>query len=158
MSTNAQEPVQTQPQDNDKEYNFAQLRKQAEQERYYRQQAELKAAELEKQLQTRSAPAEEEDDDSEPYVDKRKLKKELSRLEQNSKQITQNEVQRQVQQALADERKQNWMKSNPDFYEVMQNAEKFAQKDPDLAETILEMPDTFERQKLAKTRLPTAIP
>lgn len=149
MSTNAQEPVQNQPQENDKEYNFAQLRKQAEQERYYRQQAELKTAELEKQLQNKAQSAnEDDDDDSEPYVDKRKLKKELSKFEQNSKQVTQSEVQRQVQQALSEERKQNWMKNNPDFYEVMQHAEKFAQKDPELAETILEMPDTFERQKL----------
>jgi hypothetical protein len=30
----------------------------------------------------------------------------------------------------------------------MQHAEKFAQKDPELAETILNMPDSFERQKL----------
>jgi len=41
-----------------------------------------------------------------------------------------------------------WLKNNPDFYEVLQNAEKFAQKDPELAESILEMPDTFARQKL----------
>jgi len=30
----------------------------------------------------------------------------------------------------------------------MQHVEKFAQMDPELADTILEMPDTFERQKL----------
>jgi hypothetical protein len=30
----------------------------------------------------------------------------------------------------------------------MANAQKFADKDPELAETILTMPDTFERKKL----------
>lgn len=149
MSTNMQDnqtPAQEQVQ-NDKEYNFAQLRKQAEQERLLRQQAEARAAELER-LVSAKHEQEDDDDDSEPYVDKRKLKKELSRFQETTKQVTQSEVQRQVQQALAEERRQTWLKSNPDFYEVMQHAQKFAEKDPELAETILEMPDTFERQKL----------
>ena len=50
--------------------------------------------------------------------------------------------------ALSEERKTNWLKTNSDFYEVMQHAEKFAEKDPELAETILAMPEGFERQKL----------
>ena len=41
-----------------------------------------------------------------------------------------------------------WLENNPDFYDVLQHAEKLAQKDPDLAESILEMPEGFERQKL----------
>ena len=40
------------------------------------------------------------------------------------------------------------MKQNPDFYDVMQHAQAFADKDPELAETILSMPEGFERQKL----------
>ena len=50
--------------------------------------------------------------------------------------------------ALTQERQNNWLRSNNDFEEVMQHAEKLHQLDPDLAESILEMPDTFERQKL----------
>ena len=50
--------------------------------------------------------------------------------------------------AITEERQNNWMKNNPDFQEVMSHAEKFAQLDPELAETILEMPAGFERQKL----------
>ncbi len=61
---------------------------------------------------------------------------------------TQSEIQSAVHTALREERKQNWMKANPDFYEVLQHADKFAQKDPELAESILEMPEGFERQKL----------
>ena len=41
-----------------------------------------------------------------------------------------------------------WLKNNPDFYEVMNHAQAFADKDPELAESILEMPEGFERQKL----------
>jgi len=40
------------------------------------------------------------------------------------------------------------MKNNPDFYEVMNHAQKFAERDPELAESILTMPEGFERQKL----------
>lgn len=148
MSVNPQDnqAQATEQSNNDKEYNFSQLRKQAEHERYLRQQAELKLQEAEKQLQAQ--PKHDDDDDDEPYVDRRKLKKELSKFEQNTKQVTQNEVQKQVQAALSEERRQNWLRANGDFQEVMSHAQTFAEKDPELAEAILDMPDTFERQKL----------
>ena len=147
MSANPQDTQVQEQTKIDKDENLIRLRKHAEHQQYLREQAEARAAELERKLQ--SVPQnDDDDDDSEPYVDKRKLKKELSKFEQNTKQITQSEVQRQVQQAIAEERRQNWLKNNADFYEVMQHAEKFAEKDPELAETILTMPDTFERQKL----------
>jgi hypothetical protein len=50
--------------------------------------------------------------------------------------------------ALQNERKTNWLKNNPDFHEVLSHAEKLALKDPELAESLLEMPEGFERQKL----------
>jgi hypothetical protein len=51
--------------------------------------------------------------------------------------------------AAKEELKQEmWLENNPDFYEVLGNAEKFAQRSPKLAETILRMPEGFERQKL----------
>jgi hypothetical protein len=53
-----------------------------------------------------------------------------------------------VHTALKEERKSNWIKQNPDFYKVLEHAEKLANKDPELAESILEMPESFERQKL----------
>ena len=46
------------------------------------------------------------------------------------------------------ERQNNWLKQNPDFYSVMEHANAFADKDPELAETILQMPEGFDRQKL----------
>jgi hypothetical protein len=147
MSVPTQNNQEQATQDKDKEYNFAQLRKQAEQERLMRQQAEAKAAELERQLQSRQTSPDDDEDD-EPYVDKRKLKKELSKTQAAIKQDNQAEIQRGIQEALQQERRNNWLENNPDFQEVMNHAQKFAEKAPKLAESILKMPDTFERQQL----------
>lgn len=151
MSINVQDnQVQATEPKSDKENNFALIRKQLEQANAGKQAAEERAAALERQIQERSRAVQDEDDerDDEPYVDKRKLSKTLSKFGEQSRQQTQQDVKQAVQQALAEERRANWLKSNPDFYEVMTHVEKFAQKDPELAETILEMPDGFERQKL----------
>lgn len=158
MSVNAQEQIQTTQQppveqkpaeQGSKEYNFAQIRKQLEAERAARQQAEEKTKEYERIVQSQKQSHDEDDDgDDEPYVDKRRLKKELSRVVQKASSDTDSKIQSAVQQALAEERRSQWMRNNPDFAEVMSHAQKFAEKDPELAETILEMPDTFERQKL----------
>jgi len=130
----------------DKELNFRAL------EQKYQQQLAQERSErerLQQELQQRqSAQTNDDDEDSEPYVDHKRLKKEQAKFGQQMKQETQTEIQKAVQKALNEERKQNWMKNNADFYDVMQHAEKFAQTDPELAETILEMPEGFERQKL----------
>lgn len=131
---------------NDKEINFR------KQEAMYMRQLDQQRQEtenLKRELEASRKPIhQEEDDDSEPYVDRKKLDKTLAKFGQQQTQQTQTEIQKAVNMALKDERKQNWIKSNPDFYEVLQNADKFAERDPELAEAILEMPDTFERQKL----------
>lgn len=134
----------------DKEMNFR-----AQQEKYERLLAQERSAreaaekEANRLAQERSRTnAHEDEDDSEPYVDHKKLNKTLAKFGEQTQKQTQSEIQKAVQVALHEERKQNWIKNNPDFYEVLQHAEKFAQKDPELAETILEMPEGFERQKL----------
>lgn len=91
---------------------------------------------------------EEDEEDDEPYVDRRKLEKKLAKFGEKTKQETQSDIQREVQKALDEERKRNWLKQNPDFYDVLQHADKFAQLDEELADTILDMPDGFSRQKL----------
>ncbi len=148
MTSPTQENQVEQAKPSDKELNFRALeqkyQKQLEQERSARLEAERVAQEM----QSRKQLVDEDEDDSEPYVDKKRLKKEQEKFGQQIKQHTSAEIKQAVQQALGEERKQNWLKNNPDFYDVLQHAEKFAQKDPDLAESILEMPDTFERQKL----------
>lgn len=134
---------------NDKEYNFRQLeakyQRQLEQEREARLQAERAAQEaMSRQQQSHEA----EDSDDEPYVDHKKLEKKLAKFGEKARQETQSEIQRAVQMAIQEERQQTWVKNNPDFYDVLKNAEKFAMHDPELAETILQMPDSFDRQKL----------
>jgi hypothetical protein len=128
----------------DKELNFRALQAKYEKQLGEERQARLEAERI---VQERSRAQDDEHDD-EPYVDHKKLDKKLARFGEKNKQETQTEIKNAVQSALYEERKQNWMRNNPDFYDVMQNAEKFAQKDPELAETILEMPESFERQKL----------
>lgn len=134
---------------NDSEYNFAQLRKKLEQEQQARLQAEERAAKLEQLAQNRAASQDDDDDDDgEPYIDRKRLKKEFSKVVPRLKEETKLDVRQEVQKAIQQERQQAWMRSNPDFYEVMNHAQKLADKDPELAETILEMPEGFERNKL----------
>lgn len=108
---------------------------------------ELQTQQQESQKRMRE-PENDEDDDSEPYVDHKKLKKQFTKFGQS----TQSDIQRAMEsakQAAKEELKQEmWLENNPDFYDVLQNADRFAQRAPKLAETILRMPDNFERQKL----------
>lgn len=124
--------------------------KQLEQERLAREQAEQKTLELERRTQQLSKPLDDDDDDAEPYVDKRKLKKELNRFGEQAKQQTSQEIQQAVQQALDQERTKNYLKENSDFNNIMGSdvVQKFADLHPRLAENILRMPEGFERQKL----------
>lgn len=148
MTENIQEqaaPVQPQ---SDKEYNFAQIRKQLEQERQARLQAEQRAAEYERSLQQRQQESPDEYDDSEPYVDHKRLEKKFSSFEKRMEEKIDKKAEERARMMLGEERRNSWLKNNPDFYDVLQHAEKFAQHDPELAETILEMPEGFERQKL----------
>lgn len=147
MTSPTTENQAEQPQPSNKELNFRQL------EAKYERQLAHERAEREKlahELQQRQQQphASDDDEDDEPYVDKKKLTKTLAKFGQGVKQETQTEIQRAVHTALQEERKQNWLKNNGDFYDVLQHAEKFAQHDPELAESILTMPEGFERQKL----------
>lgn len=136
----------------DKELNFrnleAKYQKELAAERQARFEAEKERQRLEQEMLAKKQHIEEDDDDSEPYVDKKKLQKQLARFGEQTQKQTQSEIQRAVSTALQEERKANWLKQNNDFYDVLQHAEKLAQRDPELAETILEMPEGFERQKL----------
>lgn len=134
----------------DKEYNFRaqeqKFQRLLEEERNKRLEQERKLQELEKRFQS---PKEEEDEsDDDPYIDHRKLEKKLAKYDQKVRQETSTQIQQAVQEALAEERRQSWMKNNADFYEIMQHADKLQERDPELADTILAMPNNFERQKL----------
>lgn len=149
MTVSPDESIAPENKLSDKELNFRQLeakyQRQLEQERAARLEAEKRAEEA---ARKKSIDEDDEDDDSEPYVDHRKLDKKLAKFGEQTQKITQTEIQKAVQAALQEEKKQSWLKNNSDFYDVLQHAEKLAQQDPELAETILQMPEGFERQKL----------
>jgi hypothetical protein len=151
MTVSASENQTEQSKQNDKETNFR-LQEKALHEKYERILAQERAekAQLAKELDERSRQhsKEDDDDDSEPYVDHKRLNKKLAKFGEQTQRQTQTEIQTAVHKALAEERKQNWLKNNTDFVEVLKHADKFAEKDPELAESILEMPEGFERQKL----------
>ena len=129
----------------DKELNFRALEAKLQQERAARFEAERKVQEA---MSRQQSAEEEEEPSSDPYVDHKKFNKTLSKFGQN----TQTEIQKAMEQAkyaAKEELKQEmWLENNPDFYDVLQHAEKFAKRAPKLAETILRMPEGFERQKL----------
>lgn len=146
MTVPVQENQAQEQQISNKELNFRAL-EQKYQQQLAQERAEKEKLALELQQRQHITPTDEDQDD-EPYVDHKRLRKEQAKFGQQLKQETQSEIQKAVQKALNEERKQNWMKTNSDFYDVMQHAERFAQTDPELAESILEMPEGFERQKL----------
>lgn len=133
----------------DKELNFRRAEKKFQRELEAEQQARMQLEQELQQLRLKVQKSNDDDeDDSEPYVDQRKLKKAFNQFGEQTKQTTAAIVQSEVQKALAEERRNAWLKNNPDFYDVMNHAQKFAETDPELAETILQMPEGFERQKL----------
>ena len=150
MATEAQPaPVQEQK-PNDKEFNFraleAKFQAQLEKERSERDRI---ARELEDLRSKSQSQISDDDDDSEPYVDNKRLNKKLAKFEKENSQKTKTDIQRAVQEAIYSERKKSYLDRNPDFYQTIQDhAEKLMHKDPELTETILEMPEGFERQKL----------
>ena len=87
------EQVQTQP--NDREINFRKqeelFKRQLEQERQARIQAEERASQYEK---AKHQEPEDEETDSEPYVDHRKLNKKLNQFGQNVQKQTQVDIQK----------------------------------------------------------------
>jgi len=145
----SQEQVNEAPKATDKELNFRALEAKYQRElQKEREERERLSRELEQKSKKFQAPEDDEDDDDEVYVDRKKLDKKFNKFGQS----TQSEIQKAMEMAkhaAKEELKQElWLEQNPDFYDTLQHAEKFAQKAPKLAEAILKMPEGFERQKL----------
>ena len=153
MSTPESSPAPDQISDKDKNFRALQAKyeKQLAEERSARQEAERIAHEA---TQKRNQ-IDDDDDDSDPYVDKRKLEKKLSKFGEQTKQQTQQEIRIAVQQAIEEERNTNWLRQNPDFDQVMDHADKLYEVDKELADSILRMPNNFERQKLVYRQIKT---
>lgn len=149
MTSNIQENQVQEQKPNDKELNFRALENKYQKKLDMERAARIEAERVAQEALSRKSSETEDDSDSEPYVDHKKLEKTLNKFGANQKQEIQSDIQRAINTAIAEDRKQNWINQNPDFYDVIQqNADKLYQHDKELAETILTMPDTFERQKL----------
>jgi hypothetical protein len=148
---NNQAQQQTQP--TSKELNFRALEQKYQRELQQEREARLEAERAVQQYAQRNVQEEEEDDDA--PIDKRRLSKHLQKFGEQTKQTTQTDIKNAVQEALAQERKNNWLNQNSDFHDVLQHADKFIEQHKDLAESILDMPEGFERQKLVYKNIKT---
>jgi len=152
-SSQDQIQAQDQAKPSDKDLNFrameARYQRQLEQERQARLQAEERAANYERERSKPITSQEEEEDDA-PYIDRRALKKELSRFTENFSKTVDQKAEEKARFYVEKEREANYLKQNNDFNEIMSPdmIQKFAEKYPDIAEPILEMPHSFARQKL----------
>jgi hypothetical protein len=149
MSAETNTQTQETQKSSDKELNFRKLEERYErqlaQERSAREEAEKRAQELSRKNQSFQ---EDDDEDDEPYIDKKKLAKKMSSFEQKMEEKIERKAEEKARMLMQQDKKEDWMRRNPDFYDVMMHAQKLANHDPELADTILAMPDGFERQKL----------
>ncbi len=148
MTDNA-ENVQVQTnQVSDKELNFRKLEAKYQQElgaeRARREDMEKRLNEMSQQNQ---AP-EIEEDEPEPYVDHKRLEKKLAKFGQSNQSQIEKAMQQAKVQAKEELKQEMFLDNNPDFYHVLELADKFAERSPKLAENILRMPAGFDRQKL----------
>jgi hypothetical protein len=136
---------QEQQQLSNKELNFRTL-----EAKYQRELAAERAEreKLAKALEERSKMQEEPEEENEDYVQKKKLDQKLAKFNQS----TQSEIQKAMEfakKAAKEEiKKEMWLEKNNDFYDIIKHADKLYAKDRELAESILEMPVGFEREKL----------
>lgn len=145
MTENQQNAVIQEQKTSDKELNFraleAKYKRELDQERQGRLEAEKKAQEYQNY-------SKQDDDEDEPYVAPRKLEKKLAQFGQSTQIDIQKAMEIAKSQAKDELKQEMWLEKNNDFHDVMQHAKKLYEDDREMAETILTMPDNFERQKL----------
>lgn len=135
-----------------REFNFRQqeqlFKRQLEEER----QARIAAEKERDEFKNAKRPASDDDDDhsDEPYIDRRTLDKKLKKWEAGIDAKIDQKAEEKARAMVEQERRNAYLKSKGDFNNVMspEMMQKLVSKDPELAETILEMPEGFARQKL----------
>jgi len=140
---------QSQAQVSDKELNFRKLEAKYQQElaneRAMRLEAEKQAQALSK---SHNVEPDDDEDDSEPYVDHKRLNKKLDKFGKNTNTNIQKAMQEAKELAKEELKAELFLENHGDFHQVLEKADQFAEKHPKLAENILRMPAGFERQKL----------
>ncbi|HEY5235605.1 MAG TPA: hypothetical protein VIJ14_05465, partial [Rhabdochlamydiaceae bacterium] len=140
---------------NNESANIAEMRRLIGDEKKRALALEEKVAQLEAEKHQKfkaSLPYKDDDadDDSEPYVDHKKLNKKLAAFEQNFEKKVDAKAETIARSMIEQERQSSFLKANPDFQQILspEMIQKFAEKHPDIAEPMLDMPDNFSRQKL----------
>ncbi|SRR5260221_4220284 len=148
QAINQQQVQENKP--SDKELNFRAIEARLRKETEARLEAEKKTEEALKMAQeAQNRRSDEEDDsDDDPYVGHKKLEKKFSSFEKKMEERIERKAEERARVLIDNEKNESWLRNNPDYYDVMQHAEKFAQKDPELAETILRMHEGFDRNKI----------
>lgn len=146
--------TQTPEQNNDKELNFrkleAKFEKQLAQER---EQNESRIRQIQSEYEQKlnqyiKPDLSDDDDDEDVYIDKKKLQKNLSSFEKNLTEKMKKDYEATTKSLLAQQQNEQWIKNHPDFYDVLKtHADTFAEKEKELAQDILSIPDPFLRQK-----------
>jgi len=136
--------------------NFEKLRRKFEGAEREKNAALAKAAAYEKEItemakrKVRDVEPVEDDNYDEPYVDEKRLNRKLEKFEERFSKKVDEVADQKARSMIEQERNAQFLKQNPDFSQVLspEVIEKFANKHPEMAEPMLEMPDGFARQKL----------
>lgn len=137
-----------QPKDTSTETNLRKIARALEEERASRQRLEQELIQLRETSQRRPA---EDSEDSEPYIDDKRLKRELSRFSEDFDRKLDKRVEERASLMIEKERQHSFLKNNADFDDIMGNEavlQKLVDRHPEIAEPLLEMPDNFARKKL----------
>jgi hypothetical protein len=146
--------AQSELQQNDKEKNLVLQRqmyeRRLEQERREKETLQQRIEQFEKERQRPNNNHADDDDDTEPYVDRKTLKRELSKRDENLDERIDKRAEEKARSMVEQERVSAFLKQNSDFEQILtaEIIQKFAEKHPEIAEPMLEMPDNFARKKL----------
>lgn len=142
----------------DKEVNLRKLAQAKERAELERDQERAEKAQLLQRLQhlESSSSSDIDDDlDDDGYVESKKLKRTLSKFEQKLEQKIERKAEEKARLLLDEERQRSsiyHLKTEyRDFDQVMTEdaVNKFAEKFPAMASTIMEIPDEYKRKKMA---------
>lgn len=166
----AEQNVQVEAKQNDKEFNFARLRQEkeravalAEQAMAEKQRLEAEVEKIRAQAEKMRAPEFEDDDeqDDEPYVNRKGLKKVLSKLDRSIESKIEERIEAATKRALEEERQKNFvfqLKSEyRDFNDVVtaDTLEKLQTTNPRMAAIIDRMPDGYEKGQMVYETIKT---
>lgn len=129
--------------------NFAELRSIAESAKQENLQLKQRLQQLEEAVKKVPAPSHEDGDD-EPYVDQKRLSREMGKLKESFSSEIDKKAEEKARALIEEERRKDYLEANKDFYDVLQKEElqKFIDSQPNLVKRLEKMPDNFERQQL----------